>query len=55
LVQEGPSLIDARLLGSVRPDDLIVEGAGHGREHPCPWVGGVGLGGDPRGPPQYLW
>jgi hypothetical protein len=31
-----------------------VEGVGHGRKHPRPWVGGVGLGGDPRGPPQYL-
>jgi hypothetical protein len=51
LVQEGPALVDACLHGRVRPGDLIAEGAGRGREHPLPWVGDVGLGGDPRGPP----
>jgi hypothetical protein len=55
LVQEGPALLDARLLGRACPDDLVAEGAGGSRKHPRPWVGGVRLGGDPRGPPQYLW
>jgi hypothetical protein len=55
LVQEGPALIDACLLRSACPDDLVPEGAGHGREHPRPWVSSVGLSCDPRRPPQYLW
>jgi hypothetical protein len=51
LVQEGPALVDECLLGSACPDDLVAEGTGHGREHPRPWVGDVGLSSDPRGPP----
>jgi hypothetical protein len=49
LVQEGPALLDARLLGRAHPGNLIAEGAGGSRRHPCPWVGGVRLSGDPRG------
>jgi hypothetical protein len=55
LVQEGPTLIEARLISGGSLGDPASEGAGHGRQHPQPCVVGVGLRSDPRGPPQYLW
>jgi hypothetical protein len=56
-VEKGPALVEVRLVSGVRLGDLALEAAGHGREHPRPCVIGVGVGvcGDPQGPPQDLW
>jgi hypothetical protein len=53
-VQEGPTLIEAHLIGGARLGDPASESTGHGRQHPRSCVVDMGLRGDPHGPPQYL-